>query len=79
MKTNFKSVGSAQKYSAFPLPAGYANGKCESACGLLSEWIVYMSLSIRMDTVHYVTIIQCTPPVVNKNSSSGIDILGGFG
>ena len=46
MKTNFKSVDSAEKYSAFPLPAGYANRKCKSACCLLSEWIVYMSLSI---------------------------------
>lgn len=32
-----------------------------------------------MNTVHYVTIIQCTPPVVNKNRGSCIDILGGFG
>lgn len=38
-----------------------------------------MSLSIRMDTVHYVTIIQCTPPVVNKNSGSCIDIFDGSG
>lgn len=31
-----------------------------------------------MNTAHYVTIIQCTPPVVNKNGGSCIDILGGF-
>ena len=79
MKTNFKSVGSAQKYSAVS-PAGRVRKREVQ----ISVWFakgmdrIYVPFHI-MNTVHYVTIIQCTPPVVNKNGGSCIDIPGGFG
>lgn len=79
MKTNFKSVGSAQKYSAFSL-AGRVRKREVRISVLFAKSMdrIYVPFYTNEhgSLCYYHTMHA---PVVNKNRGSCIDILGGFG